>query len=139
MRYILLRKNFEETDKNIKLILKEIKRREDNEEAKNIISEDIKSIEEFELLSEDELSIITKNMDRTDYRKHGVPNRFHDLERICRQVIDMKKKYPKWILIDLSRGVGVQYDKFPPHIFYSYEYKDEEGLHFKLGFVPLSR
>ena len=107
--------------------------------CKNIIGQDIKNIEDFELLSEDELSIITKNMDRTDYRKHGVSIRFYDFERICREVIAMKKKYPKWTLIDLSRGVGVQYDTLPPHIFYSYEYKDEEGLYFKLGggFTPL--
>jgi len=134
---LIVTKKFEDIDKNINLILKEIKRREYNEESKNIIGEDIKSIEDFELLSEDELSIITKNMDRTDYRKHGIQNRFYDLERICREVIAMKKKYHKWTLIDLSRGVGVQYDKLPPHIFYRYEYKDEDGCDFKLGGITI--
>jgi hypothetical protein len=135
MTHILLQKNFDEIDKNIKLILKEIKRREDNEETKNIIGEDINSIEGFELLSEDELSIITKNMDRTDYRKYGVPVRFYDLERICREVISMKKKYPKWILTKLLRGG--QYDRLPPHTFYSYEYKDEDLCRFTLGGIKL--
>jgi hypothetical protein len=52
---------------------------------------DNSSIEGFELLSEDELSVITTNMDRTDYRKYGVPIRFYNLKRICREVINIKK------------------------------------------------
>lgn len=84
---------------------------------------DNSSIEGFELLSEDELSVITTNMDRTDYRKYGVPIRFYDLERICREVINIKKKYPKWILTKLARAG--QYDTLPPDKFYRYEYKDE--------------
>jgi hypothetical protein len=71
--------------------LKETKRRKDNEDAKNIIGQHIKNIEDFELLSGDELHIITKNMDKTDYRKHGVSIGFYDLERICREVITIKK------------------------------------------------
>lgn len=122
-------------DKDLAIILKETKRREDFEEAKNIIGEDIKSIEGFELLSEDELSIITKNMDRTDYRKHGQYPRFLDLERICKEVIAMKKRYPKWSLTSLARGG--QYDTLPPHTFYRYEYKDEYGSHFNLGGIQI--
>lgn len=124
-----------EIDNNLKIINREVKRRQDIEEAKNIIGEDISSIEGFELLSEDELSIITTNMDRTDYRNHGVPIRFYDLERICREVINMKKKYPKWTLTSLARGG--QYDTLPPHTFYRYEYKDEYGSHFNLGGIKL--
>ena len=108
-------------DKDLAIILKETKRREDIEESKNIINEDIRNIEGFTLLSEDELSIITKGMDRTDYRKHGQYPRFLDLERICKEVINMKKRYPKWSLTDLDRGG--QYDTLPPHIFYKYGYK----------------
>lgn len=125
-----LDKEIKEIDTNKKIILKEIKRREDIEEAKNVINEDIRSIEGFEMLSEDELSIITKNMDRTDYRKYGNCPRFYDLERICKEVIQMKTRYPKWTLKDLSRGG--QYDTLPPQIFYRYEYKDEFGNYFKI-------
>jgi hypothetical protein len=78
-------------DKDLEIILKETKRRKDNEDAKNIIGQHIKNIEDFELLSGDELHIITKNMDKTDYRKHGVSIGFYDLERICREVITIKK------------------------------------------------
>lgn len=48
--------------------------------------EDIKSIEKYELLSEDEMIIIHKNMNKT----YGVTDRFVDLERICKEVIDIK-------------------------------------------------
>lgn len=124
-----------EIDNNLKIITKELKRREDIEEAKNMISEDIKKMEGFELLSEDELSIITAKMNKTDYRKYGNYPRYLDLERICGEVINMKKKYPKWILSDLSRGG--QYDTLPPHTFYRYEYKDEYGSHFNLGGITV--
>ena len=122
-------------EKDLKIIDREVKRREEIEEAKNIIGTDISSIEGFELLSNDELSIITTNMDKTDYRKHGVPIRFYDLERICREVINMKKKYPKWTLTSLARGG--RYDTLPPHTFYRYEYKDEDGYYFNVGGIKL--
>ena len=83
---------FNNIDKNLKQILNEFKRREDIEESKSILNPEISEIEGFELLREDELSIITKKMDRTDYRKHGVPIRFYDFKRICIEVINMKKK-----------------------------------------------
>lgn len=118
-------------ERDLKIIDREVKRRQDIEEAKNIICSDIWSIVGFELLSEDELSIITTNMDRTDYRKHGVGIRFYDLDRICREVINIKQKYPKWTLTSLARGG--QYDTLPPHTFYRYEYKDEDGCYFNLG------
>lgn len=120
-----------EIHKNLKIVVDEIKRRKEIEEAKNKISEDIKNIEGFELLRECELSIITTKMDITDYRKYGRYPRYLDLERICKEVIDMKKKYPKWTLASLSkRG---QVDTLPPHTFYKYEYKDENNHLFSNG------
>ena len=124
-------KDFDEKTAKLKQIINEIKRREDLEEAKNIIGTDISSIEGFELLSEDELSVITTKMDRTDYRKYGKYPRYLDLERICKEVINIKKKYPKWTLTSLARGG--KYDTLPPHTFYRYEYKDEHGCNFNLG------
>lgn len=124
-------------DKELAIILKETKRREDIEEAKHIINEDIRNIEGFTLLSEDEFSIITNRMDRTDYRKHGNYPRFLDLERICNEVITMKKRYTKWTLTNLERGG--QYDTLPPKTFYKYEYKDDEGCNFDIGGFKLSK
>jgi hypothetical protein len=122
-------------DYSLKLISKELTRREEIEEAKSMLNPENLDIEGFELLSEDELSIITKNMDRTDYRKHGKYPRFHDFERICKEVINKKKKYPRWTLSKLERGG--QYDTLPPQIFYRYEYKDEDGNHFNIGGIKL--
>jgi hypothetical protein len=123
-------------DKDLAIILKETKRREDIEESKNIIKKNITNIEGFTLLSEDELSIITKGMNKTDYRKHGYYPRFIDLERICKEVIAVKKRYPQWSLTNLANGG--QYDSLPPTIFYKYEYKDEEGIHFNIGGISVS-
>lgn len=133
----IVTKNFQNIEKNIKLILTEIKRREDIEEAKNIIGEDIRNIDGFELLSEDELSIITTKMDKTDYRKYGDYPRYLDLERICKEVIKMKKRYPKWKLLHLASGG--QYDSMPPQTFYRYEYQDEYNNIFDIGGIKLVR
>lgn len=118
-------------DKDLAIILKETNRRQDIEEAKNIINEDIKNIEGFTLLREEEISIITSKMNRIDYRKYGIYPRYLDLDKICNDVINMKKCYPKWILTDLRKAF--QYDTLPPQTFYQYRYKDEEGYNFDIG------
>lgn len=118
-------------DKDLAIILKETKRRQDIEEAKNTISEDIKNIEGFTLLTEEEISIIFSKMEKRDYRKYGRYPRYLDLEKICNEVINMKKRYPKWILTDLRKVF--QYDTLPPQSEYQYGYKDEEGYNFDIG------
>lgn len=126
-------KQYEDIDKDIKHILKEIKRiveKQYKDVEKDIIKLILKEIEYFELLSEDELSVITKKMDTTNYIPYRVLIRFQDLERICREVIEIKKQYPRWILTDLAR-IG-EYDILPPQVFYRYEYKDEYGSYFAI-------
>ena len=121
--------------KKIYLVVEELKRRKDAEEAKALLTPEISAIEGFELLGEDELSIITKKMDRTDYRKHKICPRFYDFERICKEVIQIKQRYPKWKLTGVSRGGQV--DTLPPYTHYRYEYKDEYGSHFDIGGLKL--
>ena len=118
---------------DIKLVEEEVEKRKVAEYAKLILSSEISSIEGLELLREDELSIIIKKMDRTYYGSHYP--RLRDLERICKEVIRMKKQYPKWTLINLSNGG--QQDSIPPYIFYRYEYKDECGNCFDIGGLKL--
>lgn len=130
-----LEKDVINIDKNLKIILNEIKIHKDMEELNNIINEDIKKIDGFDLLSEDEMIIITSKMDKTDYRKYGVLVRFIDLERICKEVIEIKKTYPKWTLTNLESGT--QQDTMPPDIFYKYEYKDEYGRYFDIGGIKV--
>jgi len=117
-------------------ILIEIQRREAVEETRNMLSEEIKHIENFELLNETEFAIITSKMDKTDYTKYGDFPRWIDLRRICKEVIDIKKTYPKWTLTNLEKG-NRQYSKVPPHTYYKYEYKNEYNINLYLGNINL--
>ena len=113
------------------LIKDEIKRREDIIKSKEILKEQTQNIEGIELLTEDEIVIITSKMNRTDYRKNGNYPRFIDLERICKEVIEIKKRYTQWKLSKM--GQKGQYDTFPPHVFYMYEYKDQFNTLYSIG------
>jgi len=118
-----IEQDYKRNDDNLKLILKEIHRHEAIDEAKNIISEDINSIDNFNLLNGDEILLITKKMDKTDYRNYGDYPRWIDLEKICKEVIHMKKRYPNWILMDLEKSR--QTNTLPPKSYYYYKFKDE--------------
>jgi len=96
----------------------------------NIIGEKEKKLEGFNLLTENELEIIIKNMDKNDYRKFGNYPRWLDLERIIKSIIDIKNIYPNWILTNLSSDL--QYETIPPQTFYNYEYKDGNNKYFNI-------
>lgn len=113
----------------LKRILQEFKRREDIAESKNMIGEKEKNIDGFNLLTADELAIIAKNMNKTDYRKYGKYPRWLDLETIIKTVVEMKKRYPKFTLTNLD--IGGQIDMLPPQTFYRYEFTDEYDCTFK--------
>lgn len=74
---VKLTKTINNYDKDLKIIVEELTLREDIKESKKIINEEIRTIEGFELLSEDELSIITTKMDKTDYREYGKCPRYY--------------------------------------------------------------
>ncbi len=122
---VKLEHNITDIDKDIKKIANEFLRRQEIENLNGIIDADTKKIDGFELLSEDELSIITKNMDKTDYRSWENPKRFNDLDRICEEVIVAKRRYPKWKLTNLC--IGMQEECYPPRTLYNYQYTDEFG------------
>ena len=117
---------------NLDKILKDTNK-ELNETLDNIIENEVRErvriVEEINLLSEDEVKIITRKMDKCDYSSYGLP-RFQDLERICKRVIKIKKIYPMWVLIDLD--LTGQQDSLPPATYYRYHYKDENGFNFTL-------
>lgn len=94
-------------------------------DVENVL-DDVKNIEDFNLLERNELAIIISGMDKTDYTKYNCA-RWIDLENIIKEVIKMKKKY-NWKLYSLTkRG---QLDTIPPQNLYRCEYKDEDGLIF---------
>jgi predicted DNA-binding protein YlxM (UPF0122 family) len=125
----VVEKKLSEVEDNLNRILREFKRREDISESKTMIGEKEKNIDGFNLLSEDELSVIAKNMNKTDYRKYGQYPRWLDLENIIETVVEMKKRYPKFTLTNLD--IGGQIDVLPPQTFYRYEFTDEYDCTFK--------
>ena len=125
----IIEQELSDVDDKLNRILQEFKRRENIEEAKTMIGEKEKNIDGFDLLSEDELSIIAKNMNKTDYRKHGKYPRWLDLEKIIKTVVEMKKRYPNFTLSNLD--IGGQIDSLPPQTFYRYEFTDEYDCRFK--------
>ena len=124
----IIEKELSDVEDKLNRILREFKRRENIEESKTMIGEKEKNIDGFYLLSEDELSIIAKNMNKTDYRKYGA-TRWLDLENIIKTVVEMKKRYPKFTLTNLD--IGGQIDSLPPQTFYRYEFTDEYDCTFK--------
>jgi len=118
-----IEKDIKKTDDILKNILNEIKRHETFGETKSMISEYIKNIENFDLIQADELILIMNKMDKTDYRKYGDYPRLIDLEKICKEVITMKKRYPTWVLMDLEKSS--QTNTLPPQSSYYYKFKDQ--------------
>lgn len=105
---------------NLKKISAELRCRTDIGELRN----NNENIKELTLLSDAELSIIYNGMDITDYRtKHNnTYSRYIDLERICKEVIEVKTNYPTWRLFHLK--IASQLDSWPPKTGYKYKYKD---------------
>jgi hypothetical protein len=118
-----IEKDVRKTDDILKNILNEIKRHETIYDSKIMISEYVKNIVNFDLLHGDEILLITNKMDRTDYRKYGDFPRWIDLEKICKEVIEIKKRHPNWILMDLEKSS--QTNTLPPQSFYYYKFKDQ--------------
>ena len=108
---------------NLKKISAELRCRTAIGELRTMIN-DNGNIKELTLLSDAELSIIYNGMDITDYRtKHNnTYPRYIDLERICKEVIEVKTNYPTWRLADLK--IASQLDCWPPKTGYKYKYKD---------------
>ena len=104
-------------------------------ELENIISAEeiygnVLCIEGCELLSQNELVIITNGMDKTDYRsysdrKYGDCPRWFDLERLVKEVSEFKKLYKGYILEKIIKSG--KYDTLPPDNFYKFTYKTPYG------------
>lgn len=119
----------------IKEITKKIQELEDILLTENI-ENSISSINGFELLTQSELAIIYKGMDKTDYRKYGNYPRFIDMEKIIKTLIKTKKKYSGWVLYNLNkRG---QIDIMPPDNFYEYTFITPDNVYFSMDLSNLN-
>jgi hypothetical protein len=133
---LFINKKIKYVDDNLTNILKEILRHKDIEESKHMINDKIKSIDDFELLSEREIAVITTKMDKTDYRHYGKYPRWLDLERIIKEIIDIKKRYPAWTLKKMAKE-GEDY-AIPPKNVYIYEFTDEYNTVLNVGSARVS-
>ena len=138
------KREYSEISKKIRLceninsdLLKQIKHLETIVESENAV-ETVKYIEGFDSLSQEELVSISNGMDQTDYRKHNntLP-RFYDLERLIKEVIEIKKQYPGWIL-DKVQKTG-HYDTLPPQSFYNFTFKTHLGHYMSFGGIKIIR
>jgi hypothetical protein len=118
-------------------LLKQIKHLETIVESENAV-ETVKYIEGFDSLSQEELVSISNGMDQTDYRKHNNTfPRFYDLERLIKEVIEIKKQYPGWIL-DKIQKTG-HYATLPPQTFYNFTFKTHLGHYMSFGEIKIIR
>jgi hypothetical protein len=145
--YTELNKIYMETHKKINLcentkiiLLKEIKKLEEFIETENIFKSLVQGVEAFDTLTEAELTVISKGMDKSDYRdfvrKDVNPHRLKDLEQLIKNVIEFKKLYPGWILHRMAPSG--KYDTLPPKIFYKFTYKSPHGHYMSYDGFELS-
>ena len=116
-------------------LLKVLKQLENIIESETMLSS-VTNFEGIDTLSQDELTIICSNMDKTNYNKcarsyeNNYP-RWYDLEGIVKEVIEFKKLYPGWTLDGLQ--ISGKYDTMPPQNFYKYTYKTPYGHYMSHG------
>ena len=119
----LILENNEQIDK----IEFEIEIRTCLQEAKIMIDNDIKYLKGFELLSDNDLAIIVKRMDRTDYRDVDNYPRFIELKNMCKNVIAIKSNYPNSSLVDIVEDRTKFEELYPAKKFHIYNFQDEKG------------
>ncbi len=125
------------TQSILNLIYRELTCRENINYNKYFIDRDTRHIEGLSLLSNDEIEIITttlrekhhKSIDiTTTHTSIKVNNVFLTLEldRCLKYAIDIKKRYPKWKLSNITTSTS-NYSAKPSCTYYTYTYIDEEG------------
>jgi chromosome segregation ATPase len=127
--YIEIRKKIRLNEDLKKELLTDIKNLKNIIESENIF-DDVKELEDFNTLTQDELIVISTNMDRRDYTAH-VKRRWIDLSRLVKEVIELKKQYPGWILNNIN--LGGCYETMPPQNFYKFTFKTPQGHKLTLG------
>jgi DNA repair exonuclease SbcCD ATPase subunit len=118
--YFTIKHTISGLDEEIKTLEKQIKQRKDAEMLKEIAEL------ETDELTPDEKTIIVNNMDKTDYRQYDATlKRWIDVDKIIKEVTEIKKQYPGWTLKDMR--LGMRLDRFPPRNVYHYKYATPWG------------
>ena len=121
-------------DKN-KELSKQINKLKDIIDSKDIFAS-VTDLDGFDILSEEERALIVKGMDKTDYTTHDQHvERWIDLKRLIKEVVEFKIQYPGWILESVNKNG--QYDTLPPKNFYKFTYKTPLGHYFTCGGIEI--
>lgn len=128
------RKKMNECEDRKKQITAEIKRLEHIIEYEDAF-DSVCGIEGYDTLSQSEVEAITTGMDKTNYSTYSTPAkeipRWIDLERLVKEVIELKKDYPDWILISVRKSF--QCDTLPPINHYKFTYRIPQGHEVSFG------
>jgi hypothetical protein len=107
----------------------------ENEKILETMIPSIRQIEGFSIISETEMTIITKGIDKTDYttmletqQQEELPDKWFDLEGILKDIIIIKRKYIDWRLIKVMKKEQYYNDSFPPKNYYEFTYKTPENF-----------
>jgi hypothetical protein len=77
-------------------------------------------------LTENEQNLIVNGMDKTDYTAYEEEApRWYDLEKLIKQVLDFKLKYPDWTLKSVQKSA--QSNTIPPKNYYKLTYLTSHG------------
>lgn len=120
-------------DRRLKEYEKKIAQIKISLESKIMFNEEIiAKFADFHLISVDEQTIISNNIDKTDYTRYGRP-RYIDLEDVINIILKIKRMNPTWKL----RGMGMrntgQMDCMPPQNMYEFIFITQEGFCFRYG------
>jgi hypothetical protein len=107
--------------KDQQFILEQINLLDYIEENKKIIIEDIKTFDDYDLLSKSEIFIIIDCINSTD-SYHMQPY----LTNLVRKVIEIKRNYPQWVLI------SVRLNDLSSEIIFELKFKDNNNMIFTL-------
>jgi len=123
--------NFKSKQETIKIQIKKLQEIIES----GTISKYVENIEGVDTLTKEELTTIYTGIDKTNYNEDPYLNsygkvypRFIDLERVVKMTIDIKKKYPGWILDSLnSLKWSCSEESLPPRNYYSSKYITPHG------------
>lgn len=113
---------YDENNKNIELLKKHMHDLE--------MFDTVKFLPQFELLTPSDMILVSKAIDKTDYRPYGVKQRYLDLYEIVRNVLRVKKQNPLWKLVDFKKiEFASTIAMLPPKNSYTVTYVTEHGIY----------
>lgn len=94
--------------------------------------EEVKKIDNDNILTIEEIKKIYQGMDKSDYSDVGIKH-WIDLKKLVNTTIYVKNRYKSINLVLLEVVKGMSEDRYPPNNYYSlkFEDKDYDGIYFE--------